>query len=203
LDSIPWSGAFVNTCVRTAEFNLNLEPTITGGYEPLLALSRYGRHWEYTLAAHRRRFGCRQPDGTFDARCQRDGTYHAFATGELAVQIGDIVVQDRQASRPKEVWTFAHIPFLEQRRELHGDIVVDVKPGFAETIGGNVDHSARRRRYRLDPNGRLVVATNQLYVQENNAGVMPALPSTSGAALDRHSTRQIFALLSLVEACVT
>jgi len=202
--STAWSGVFVNTCVREAEFNLLLEAPFTGGPQELLALSSLGRHWEYTLAAHQRRFGCRQADGTFDSRGQRDGTYHAFAPSKRAVQNGDIIVQDRQPdpqkSTPRDVWTFARIPFLTQGRDLHGDIVVDVQAGFAETIGGNVDDSVRRRRYPLDPSGQLVVAANQLYVQENDAGMMTR-PKTKGVPLESSSTRRIFALLSLVEAC--
>jgi hypothetical protein len=85
--AIAWSGAFINNCVRLAELNLNMEGN-TGGEQALLGLSPLGRHWEYTLEAHRRRFGCRQPDGAFDAGCRRDGTYHAFRTGEHVVQEG-------------------------------------------------------------------------------------------------------------------
>jgi Subtilase family len=205
LDNIPWSGAFINSCVRWAEFNLNLEGTIGGGQQALLVLSPRGRHWEYTLGAHRRRFGCRQPDGSFDANCRRGGTYHAFRTGERAPQAGDIIVQDRQAKKLANVWRFDHIPNLPnlQGRNLHGDIVIDVQPTFAETIGGNVLHSVRRRRYPLDANGMLVVAKNQRFVAEGTAGAFPALPAvTAKPQLNTSSTGRIFALLSPVEECM-
>lgn len=201
LNNTAWSGAFINNCIRTAEFNLNFEGN-TGGREILLALSRYGRHWEYTLEAHRRRFGCRQADGSFDRACKREGTYHAFPTTRV-VQEGDIIMQDRRdAIQLADVWTFNRIPDL-RGLEMHGDIVVDVQPTFAETMGGNVTHSSRRRRYPLDPNGRLVVAENELFVAEDDAGVFPALPDVTADPLHGRSTARIFAVLGLVEECET
>jgi len=83
----------------------------------------------------------------------------------------------------------------------HGDIVVEVQPGFLVTIGGNVGDSVRRRRYPLNAQGMLVVDRRQLYAQEDNAGALPAVPVQTARALADRSTARIFALLSPVEEC--
>ena len=49
-----------------------------------------------------------------------------------------------------------------------------------------------------------MVAREQLSTQENNNGILPALPNVNNAAgLNDLSTGRIFALLSLVETCAT
>jgi hypothetical protein len=70
------------------------------------------------------------------------------------------------------------------------------------TIGGNVGDSVRRRRFPRDAaTGRLAISRQQLYTQENNAGVLPALPPNTTQNLHDHSTARVFALLSPVEEC--
>jgi hypothetical protein len=202
-----WSAAFVNACVREAERNLDLEGPF-GSRQILLALSPNGRHWEYVREAHRRRFGCRQADGTFDASCKRDGTYHAFEPRERPIEPGDIVVVDRRANRtdsPSNTWRFEDSQ--TNQGDMHGDIVVEVDrsatPPFAETVGGNVDDTAKRARIPLDGDGKLIVDRSQNLVVQNDDGTFPALPAAGSAAgnLDPRSTRRIFAVLSLVEEC--
>jgi hypothetical protein len=103
-----------------------------------------------------------------------------------------------------DVLTFDRISGPHVRREMHGDIVIDVQPTFVETIGGNVGQSARRRRYPIDPTGRLVVARDQMFVPESDTEAFPALPVVNPApGLADESTARIFAVLSLVEECVT
>jgi len=43
----------------------------------------------------------------------------------------------------------------------------------------------------------------RLYAQEDDAGMLPAIPGVSCQALHDKSTARIFALLSLVEECRT
>jgi len=202
-----WSAAFVNACVREAERNLDLEGPF-GAREILLALSPNGRHWEYVREAHRRRFGCRRADGTLDATCKRDGTYHAFEPRERPVQPGDIIVRDRRANRtdsPSNTWRFEESQ--ANQGDMHADIVVEVdrsgSPPFAETVGGNVDDTARRVRIPLDGDGKLVVDRSQNIVVQKDDGTFDALPSagSAGGDLDPTSTRRIFAVLSPVEQC--
>ncbi len=156
------------------------------------------RHSEYTREARIRRAN------------RTLGTYHAFTPAERAPQIGDIIVQDRQPNiGPNDVRTLANLP---ERHQTHGDIVVDVQPTFVETIGGNLTsptdptppslgESSRKRRYPRNAQGFLVVDPPQLFVQEDDTGALAALPLTSTEALHKHSTRRIFAVLSLVEEC--
>ncbi len=192
----PWSGCFINACVREAERNLNLEGPF-GAAEALLGLSPNGRHWEYVREAHRR------------ADAGVDGTYHAFAPDKRLVERGDIIVQDRRDPRTQNN-IFQVNNSQTNEGEMHGDIIVDVDRSgtapFAETIGGNVGDSARRRRYPLNPDGSLVVDTAQNFIQQDQAGAFPALPAAPASGtgpnnLDGPSTRRIFALLSPVEAC--
>lgn len=137
--------------------------------------------------------------------------------GERRPQVGDIIVQDRRPgdgdppdpSHPPigihDVRQFTEIPSFPALRPItHGDIIVDVQPGFVETIGGNLGDGVRRRRYPLTAQGLLVIDWNQLYVQESPALVMPALPAPhAGNQLVSSATWRIFALLSPVHECVT
>ena len=194
-----WSAIFVVGCVRGAAIGLGLEANKN---ELLLATIR---HSEYTREARIRRAA-----GT-------TGTYQAFTPVERAPQKGDIIVQDRRDNiGPGDVMTLANLP---ERLETHGDIVIDVKPTFVETIGGNltrpdpppptpsaptpppIGDSSRKRRYPRTAQGFLVVDPPQLFAQEDDAGALAALPLTSTEALHKHSTRRIFAVLSLAEEC--
>lgn len=197
-----WSGVFVNSVVRLASDRLDIEYGDRASSDDLLELSRWGRHWEYLLAAHRRRFGCQQAGGTFDARCKRDGSYHAFTTAERVVRAGDIIVQDRQAVNRQNLLTFNGIPGL-RGLEMHSDIVVDVQSDFVETIGGNVDDAVRRRRYPIDADGHLVVDARRSYIAEDDAQVFGAFPAAGAGAdpVDGDSTVRIVAVLSPVEVC--
>ena len=194
-----WSAVFVVGCVRGAGITLGLEG---GKHELLLATFR---HSEYTREARIRRAATRL------------GTYHAFTPAERAPQRGDIIVQDRRDNlTPGGVMTLANLP---ERLETHGDIVIDVQPNFVETIGGNltrptpppptpsaptppaIGDSSRKRRYPRNAQGFLVIDPAQLFAQEDDLGNLAALPLASTQALDTHSTRRIFAVLSLVEEC--
>jgi hypothetical protein len=186
-----WSAAWVTTCVRVAGIQSGLEAMASGnpvGRDGLLLAST--RHAEYAFEAFQRRMG---PN-------RLDGTYHAFAPAERAPQIGDIIVQDRQAVAPAAPLTFAQISALAGGRELHGDIVVEVAADHVVTMGGNLGDSCRKRRYPLQDN-RLVTQRNQLYVDEDDAGSLPALPQTTTQNLHARSTLRVFALLSPVQTC--
>jgi hypothetical protein len=195
-----WSAVFVVNCVRLAGIGQGLE-TIVGTasthMNPNVLLLGAVSHAGYTIEARNRTPGT-------------TGTYQAFDPGQRAVRIGDIIVLDRQATTENGVVTLAAL----SARNTHGDIVVEVnrQQGQAITIGGNLgdgsaspparQDSARKRRYPLDANGRLVRNRQQLITQEDNAGTLPALPVTSTDPLHRRSTARIFALLSPVERCV-
>jgi len=203
----PWSAVFVSDCVRSAVIQLGLEgllsgPSATGltaagrhvGRDEYLTVS--SAHRIYVLAAYRARFG---PN-------RMQGTYHVFQTDEIVPRIGDIIVQDRRDGiRIGDVLAFGDIPAqLVSDFALHGDIVVEVPAGqdYVVTVGGNVGQSSRIRRYPLDANRHLVVERTQLFVAEDDAGSIPALPRTSNApGLNDHSTGRIFAVLSPVPVC--
>jgi hypothetical protein len=185
-----WSAAFVSACVRGAAIAQGLEAVIAPGRtqvgrdELLLATLA---HAEYTIEARRRRVATTP---------RRRGTYHAFEPRERVPQPADIIVQDRRDNiTAAQVTTLAALG----GGITHGDIIVDVQPGFVVTIGGNVGDSARRRRYPRDDRGLLVVDRRQLYTQEDNTGTVPAVPVTSALPLAARSTARIFALLSPVE----
>jgi hypothetical protein len=195
LDAFAWSAVFVVSCVRRTAIQLGLEAEVAGSHvgqdELLLA---HEAHRVYVVEAYHRRFG---PN-------RKDGTYHAFRISESAPQVGDIIVQDRQANVIANVVGFDQIPtpVLTGGRELHGDIVVEVAADSVVTIGGNLNGGVRRRRYPLDAQGKLVVLREQLFTQESAAGNLANVPVVNNAAgLDLQSTGRIFALLSLVELC--
>lgn len=191
-----WSAVFVSSCIRGTAIRLGLEDMSGNthvGRDELFRATR--RHADYVLEAHRRRFG---PNRT-------NGTYHAFRIDERTPQVGDVIVQDRQANNLANVVNFDSIPAtLAGGRALHGDIVVEADEGddFVVAVGGNVGDSVRRRRYPLDADRQLVAERVQLYTQEDDSGNLPALPETNASlGLHSRSTGRIFALLSPVEAC--
>ena len=194
LDSFAWSSVFVCTCVRRMAIQLGIEGEVQGTHvgrdELLLA---HEAHRVYVVEAFSRRFG---PN-------QKDGTYHAFRIDERSPQVGDIIVQDRQANNIAGVVTFDQIPTaLPGGRNMHGDIVVEVNATDVVTIGGNLGGGVRRRRYPLDANGRLVMAREQLFTQEANDGTLAAVPVVNNAAgLNIQSTGRLVTLLSLVQVC--
>ena len=190
----PWSAVFVVDCVRLVAIQLGLEAENANGHvgqdELLLAAQR---HADYVVEAHRRRFG---PN-------PRTGTYHAFRIGERKVGIGDIIVQDRQATAPEDVMLFSNITGAAMSTlKTHGDIVIELADDHVVTIGGNLGNSARRRRYPITATGLLVIDVHELYTEEDDSLQLPPLPvHHAGNDLQDQSTWRIFALLSLVEQC--
>ncbi|MGH9890602.1 MAG: DUF2272 domain-containing protein, partial [bacterium] len=192
-----WSAVFVVSCVRKAAIGLKLEAIDSSGAhrgrDGLLKASR--RHSDYIVEARERK------------RKAVGGTYHAFEPADRKVDIGDIICTDRTDFIGKP----ARLKDVKPGLFLHGDIVTLVKtvwglPVFAETIGGNVGHTVRRRRYPLNGLGRLVVSPDRLFDQEPDNGTLvgplptPTLPPAP-TMLSVASTGRIFALLSLVEEC--
>jgi Uncharacterized protein conserved in bacteria (DUF2272) len=198
LDRFAWSAVFISTCVRRVAIQLGIEAEVSGshvGKDELLEGTT--AHRVYVVEAHNRRFGTPRKDGAF----------HAFRISERLPQIGDIIIQDRQATSIGNVVQFDQIPtVLPKGRELHGDIVIEVAADNVVTVGGNLGPnntgSVRRRRYPLDTTGHLTVQANQLYEQEGDNGTLANISApTTAAGFDLHSTGRIFALLSLVQVC--
>jgi hypothetical protein len=186
-----WSAVFVSACVRGAAIAQGLEAVVTPGRShvgrDVLLLAALA-HAAYTMEARARRASGRL------------GTYHAFRPAERPPQLGDIIVQDRRDDiAPSRLTTLAG---LAAGLISHGDIVVEVQPTFVVAIGGNVGDSVRKRRYPRNATGFLVTDRLQLFTQEDDAGVLAAVPVQSCQALADRSTARIFALLSLVERCV-
>jgi hypothetical protein len=201
IDGYAWSAVFVVSCIRGVAIELGLEKELGGlhvGRDELLLAD--DAHHGYVVEAFKRRFG---PDS-------RDGTYHAFRPDERPVrpvQMGDIIVMDRQADFITDVVTFDDIPTVLLSEYIwHGDIVVEVASSYVETIGGNLDQGVKRRRWPLNPDGdgTLLVEREQLFTQEDDSGNLPALPVVDSAeGLNDRSTGRIFTLLSPVASCET
>ena len=185
-----WSAVFVVSRVRAAAIDTGLEVNDAKGHQGReVLLMATGRHSDYINEAT-----SRSKKGT-------GGTYHSFLPGERDVQLGDIICTDRSdfIKAPTALKGLGRLP-------LHGDIVVKISTATgkecAETVGGNVRHSVRRRRYPMS-GGRLVVSATRLVAQEDDSGnfapftTLPSKPTM----LAPSSTGRIFALLSLVEKC--
>jgi hypothetical protein len=201
LDQDAWSAVFVVSVIRRSAIELKLEAMNGILHEGMDRLLKGGvGHRHYTYEAYQRGTG------------RTMGTYNAFQINTRTPQVGDIIIQDRQAQTIGNVLQFGRIPQQlapGMGRELHGDIVVEARVGsnFVVTIGGNVGNSVRHRRYPLDHNRRLITNAGQLYTQENVAGNLPNIPASiaapAAAQLNSQSTGRIFALLSPVEECHT
>ncbi len=204
---IPWSAAFIYYCIRKAQIELGVETSIPTR-EKLLRITQNGRHADYLLGAIERK------------RENIGGTFHAFEPNEREPQIGDIIIQDRTGRRA--VNGIITLSRIQQRVALHGDIVVSVENNYVETIGGNLSHSVKRRRYPRDEHGFLYWRDNNtprdertyVYLEESNSGDFTDMPSNLGnwpeddlidgssQTIRSKSTHRIFALLSLVEECI-
>lgn len=202
-DSFPWSAVFITHCVRSAAIDLGIEwhdGTSTINTGKLLELA--SAHGQYGHAAIRRR-----RDGT-------RGTYHAFAPADAAIEVGDIIIQDRRQGLDPAGGCYQEGMGLADVRTLadmaagtlnctHGDIVTEVEANSVVAIGGNLSNGVRRRRYPTDDNGILQIGTTDqwLYRQESSSGTL-GVPTTSDASTLRGlSTSRIFAVLKLVEEC--
>jgi hypothetical protein len=193
-----WSAVFVASCVRAAAIDRKLEVMDTSGAhvgkDGLLKASQ--KHAEYVVEARERK-------GKGDG-----GTYHAFEPHDpvAVVEIGDIICTDRRNFIEKPV----SLHELKIGTELHCDIVTSIKsengkPLFAETVGGNVGHTVRRRQYPLNDQGRLVVSRGKLFAQEEDDGSTFSSFDTKNPVpptlLAVKSTGRIFALLRPVVEC--
>lgn len=196
-DAEAWSAVFVVSCVRTAALRLGLEAMNSSaapvGLDGLLKASR--KHSDYIVEALERK-----------TRSQ-DGSYHAFAPGERVVQIGHIIASDRKFGISAR-----EVQGLSERligRELHCDIVTVIndsgKGPYAETIGGNIGHTVRRRRYPLHADGKLIVSKDTLVLQEKEDGTFPDVEPQppSPTRLVAANTRRIIALLCPIAQCRT
>jgi hypothetical protein len=198
-DRTAWSAVFISTVVRNAATGLNLEGDVNGRHEGKNGLLLYNdAHRVYAAAAFKR--------GASGVNNGFRGTYHAFDPARHVVQVGDIIVQDRQANNIGAVWQFDDVGQLEtQGRLTHGDLVVEVPAGGTDivAIGGNIGNSSRRRRYPINADGTLIVTREQRYTQETDAGVLPPIAAPNNAAgLHDFSTGRIFTVLSPVPLCV-
>jgi peptidoglycan hydrolase-like protein with peptidoglycan-binding domain len=88
-------------------------------------------HWQYVAAAKANR------------QAGNDNPFKAYRTNEQKVESADILVKRRGDSK-------ATYDNIETGHITHGDIVVSVADGKAETIGGNVSNSVRTTMVELD-----------------------------------------------------
>lgn len=88
-------------------------------------------HWEYVAAAKKNRLA------------GNDNPYKAYRPSEQPTALGDIVVKRRATNT-------ATYDNIETGHPTHGDFVVAIKDGQAETIGGNVSNSVRTTMFPLD-----------------------------------------------------
>jgi hypothetical protein len=193
-DIDPWSAVFVVSCVRAAAIGLKLETMDSSGahmgVNGLLNASQ--RHAEYIVEARKNKH-----KGV-------GGRYHAFEPTDRSVQVGDIICTDRRSF----IGTVVRLEDLPPKFLVHSDIVTFVKiekgkPVYAETVGGNVGHTVRRRLYPLNDLGQLIVSTTVLVPKEKDDGTFEVLMPLAQipSMLPSNSTARIFALLSLVEEC--
>src|SRR5262249_55580448 len=132
-ESWAWSAVFVVSCIRSVAIDLGLEGESSEGHVGRnVLLKAHEGHRVYVREAYERKNGA----------SPITGTYLAFRPEEAIVEVGDIVVQDRDACKDNPVVTYDEIPTkLANWRRLHADIVVEVTSSYAETIGGNLGHS--------------------------------------------------------------
>lgn len=87
----------------------------------------------------------------------------AHAVDDYALKPGDLVGYWR-GSTPVSIETARQIGWYES----HTDIVVEVEPGVARAIGGNVLHSVTKRELKLDADGKLIDQSSNWFVVIEN-----------------------------------
>jgi len=78
--------------------------------------------------------------------------YMLFAPGEAPVVVGDNVIAIYRKEAGSNFYDYTH-PSHRQQGESHGRVVVDSKPGFVMTMGGNEGGHLRRSWVEVDENG--------------------------------------------------
>lgn len=82
--------------------------------------------------------------------------YSAFNLDEVAIRVGDIVCYNRESYK-------IHLSDMPDNFKSHGDIVTNIGDGFAEVIGGNVDHSVKTKILKLDQDDFLIDETKEWF----------------------------------------
>ncbi|TGD95692.1 DUF2272 domain-containing protein [Methylobacterium nonmethylotrophicum] len=133
-DKPPWSGAFICYCFREA--NAGDRFPYSDNHSRYMAAIDGGQHPGLTLVD--------------------------VATARL--EVGDLLWASRtgdECRRPPATFASAHRELTAIRNGTastfcsHSDIVVDVRPGEVDVIGGNVSQAVTRTTYRLDTKGQV------------------------------------------------
>lgn len=153
-----WSAAFISYAMREAGVG-------EGDFIPAAAHSRY-------VDALLSRAGA-DPD---------NAAFIPHEPLDFAPRPGDLVCADRSRS-PISSWT-ERLGEPGQFRPMHCDVVVTVRPGLLESVGGNLKDAVALRRLPADGRGRLLPAPDGeapfFAVFENRLGLpLPGAPAAS------------------------
>ncbi len=97
---------------------------------------------------------------------QTDATYWGYRLEERAPQVGDLVGYARQGG--------VSFDYQPSRYFSHTDLVVDVRPGEVDVIGGNVGDSVTLKTLKTDDRGHLIHPTPRWFVVMAPAWNRPA-----------------------------
>lgn len=133
----PWSAAFISYVVfaaggRDRWSKVDAEPNYQREFRPI-------GHWRYTAPA--------KINTEMNSAINPFRAFPVYGPARVRPQVGDVVVK----SREPDVATFEDFYF----KRTHGDVVIDVRAGVIETIGGNLGDSVRRTTAALTPDGFL------------------------------------------------
>jgi hypothetical protein len=124
----PWSAAFVSWLARGAGLGSDEFPATV-------------LHWDYI-----ERFMRARPNDTFETR----------DAARAVPRVGDLVCQAREGTA-ELAQRSGFVPYGALRRgAYHCDVVVTVRPGEIQTIGGNVSDVVAMSRVPIDAEGRLL-----------------------------------------------
>jgi hypothetical protein len=107
-------------------------------------------HWQYVASAKENR------------KAANDNPFKAYRTDEQKVELASVVVRRRGSS-------MATYENIENGHITHGDIVVSVADGKAETIGGNVSNSVKTTTVELKNDGEIAADVYFVIVKVNLA----------------------------------
>jgi hypothetical protein len=84
-------------------------------------------------------------------KANNSNPFKAYKPSEVKIEVGDLVGFPRQSGVTYDTTT---------AYAAHTDVVVAIKGGFAETVGGNVSNSVSRTLVNLDKDGKIDLSKN-------------------------------------------
>lgn len=110
-----------------------------------------------------------------------DAAFIAYDIDEYSPQVGDLIAQNREEDEGSEI-TVTYEDAVNYTYNSHVDIVVAVRPGEIDVIGGNVNNSVDIETYDIDSEGRIINPDDGTEINDFFAVIVPQLDESTPPA---------------------